>query len=451
MFKGNVLFLILIAVAMFAALTYAVTQSTGGGVVDISSEKSEMDVAKVENYEAAVNAALWRLKLANGCLDEEVSYETPAGDYENPLSPVDYRCHVFRPEGGGVPYTGFVPAGAVDNDPDSFAGNFNDLSGETSGTVVVSNSVVISGINVYEAVNIIGEGSPEYSINGGPYMSSGGRVKDGDTLTLRATSPAGGQTKNITVTVGEQSDVWSIYSLSTGSWTVDSWGSCSASCGGGTQTRSVTCEFDVCSGSEPDSSQSCNTQPCYTYSWYTSSWSGCNASCGGGTQSRTVYCRRNDGVSVSDGFCSGSKPDSTQSCNTQACSSGSWSTSSWSGCSASCGGGTQTRSVWCSYDNCTGGRPSSSRSCNTQSCCDSRAGQSCTTSGPSTELNGYWRDCADNCNCPSADAQAYADCQSFCGAAGIASYNPQFGCWVIGAQCRCNGSPGTYDCSGKCS
>ena len=408
MLRGNVLFLILIAVAMFAALAYAVTQSTGGGVVDISSEKSEMDVAKIENYEAAVNAALWRLKLANGCLDEEVSYETPAGDYENPLSPVDYRCHVFRPEGGGVPYTGFVPAGAVDNDPDSFAGNFNDLNGETSGTVVVSNSVVISGINVYEAVNIIGEGSPEYSINGGPYMSSGGRVKDGDTLTLRATSPAGGQTKNITVTVGEQSDVWSIYSLSTGSWTVDSWGSCSASCGGGTQTRSVTCEFDVCSGSEPDSSQSCNTQPCYTYSWYTSSWSGCNASCGGGAQSRTVYCRRNDGVSVSDGFCSGSKPDSTQSCNTHSCpTSGPWSTGSWSSCSASCGGGTQYRSVNCYYDICWGSMPSSSRGCNTQSCYDSCwAGDGSYTAHGGTKSD-YYAICVDQGNCGPTPGTVY--------------------------------------------
>jgi len=260
--SGNVLFLILLAVALFAALSYAVTKATGGGVIDIEKEESEMEIAKTENFESAVNAALWRLKLANGCRDDAISYETPEGDYENPLSPVDYRCHVFHPEGGGVPYTGFVPAGAIDNDPDSFAGNFNDLNGETSGTVVTSNTVTISGINVFEGVTVTGGGDPEYSINGGLFMSSGGQVKDGDTLVVRATAPADGQTNNITITIGEQSDVWSIASQTTGSWTVGSWGSCSASCGGGTQSRSVTCDYDVCTGTEPASSQPCNTHSC---------------------------------------------------------------------------------------------------------------------------------------------------------------------------------------------
>lgn len=59
------------------------------------------------------------------------------------------------------------------------------------------------------------------------------------------------------------------------SWATGSWGSCSASCGGGTQTRAVTCENDIDSstvadsncdgGSEPSGSQSCNTHSCCTY------------------------------------------------------------------------------------------------------------------------------------------------------------------------------------------
>lgn len=61
-------------------------------------------------------------------------------------------------------------------------------------------------------------------------------------------------------------------------------------------------------------------KPAYSYSWNIGAWSACSASCGGGTQSRSVVCQRNDGVNVTDDLCS-SKPATTQACNTQACTS----------------------------------------------------------------------------------------------------------------------------------
>ena len=209
--SGNVLFLILLAVALFAALGYAVTKATGGGVIDITKEENELDQAKSENFESAINAAKWRLTIVNGCQPKEVSYETPEGDYANPAAPANRECHVFFPEGGGVPYTGFVPSGAVDNDPASFAGNFNDLSGQSQNTLVTSNSVTISDINVIETVTVSGGGSPEFRINGGGWLSGSSSVQDGDSVQLRAYTPsASGAANNIEVTVGSQSDTWTI-------------------------------------------------------------------------------------------------------------------------------------------------------------------------------------------------------------------------------------------------
>lgn len=68
----------------------------------------------------------------------------------------------------------------------------------------------------------------------------------------------------------------------------------------------------------------------WTYSWQTGSFGSCSVSCGGGTQTRTVSCGRSDGATVSDSFCSGAKPSASQSCNTTACAGGS--------CAGHCGG-----------------------------------------------------------------------------------------------------------------
>lgn len=97
---GNALFLILIAVALFGALSYAVTQS-GRGAGNISKEKAVLDTAHLNNYEAAITAAVLRLTMT-GCNGAQISYETPSGANANPSAPVDKSCHVFFPQGGGV-------------------------------------------------------------------------------------------------------------------------------------------------------------------------------------------------------------------------------------------------------------------------------------------------------------------------------------------------------------
>ncbi len=65
------------------------------------------------------------------------------------------------------------------------------------------------------------------------------------------------------------------------------------------------------------------TEP--TYSWSTGEWSSCSVSCGGGTQTREVSCVEDieEGIEiVADEFCTESKPVAQQSCNTQTCSTG---------------------------------------------------------------------------------------------------------------------------------
>jgi len=101
-----------------------------------------------------------------------------------------------------------------------------------------------------------------------------------------------------------------------GGWT--SWSTCSATCGGGTQTRTCTNPTPSCGGATCPGGidQPCNTQACCSPvngGW--TSWSTCSATCGGGTQTRTCtnptpFC---GGATCSGGI--------DQPCNTQACKS----------------------------------------------------------------------------------------------------------------------------------
>jgi parallel beta-helix repeat protein len=61
--------------------------------------------------------------------------------------------------------------------------------------------------------------------------------------------------------------------------------------------------------------------PLPTYDWSVGNWSACSAkACGtNGTQTRSVVCKRSDGVSVSDVFCSTTKPATSKPCSAPDC------------------------------------------------------------------------------------------------------------------------------------
>ena len=176
------------------------------------------------------------------------------------------------------------------------------------------------------------------------------------------------------------------------SWVTDQYSTCTKQCGGGTQTRSLSCVRSTdnatvsnahCSAStKPQTERACNTQACPTYNWKpnSNSYSSCTKQCGGGTQTRSLSCiRSTDNATVSNAHCSAStKPQTERACNTQTCPTYNWKPNSYSSCTKQCGGGTQTRSLSCirSTDNATvsnahcsaSTKPQTERACNTQVC-----------------------------------------------------------------------------------
>eukprot|EP00118_Oscarella_pearsei_P006997 m.32924 g.32924 ORF g.32924 m.32924 type:complete len:767 (+) comp31728_c0_seq3:100-2400(+) len=132
---------------------------------------------------------------------------------------------------------------------------------------------------------------------------------------------------------------------------------CSASCGGGTQTRQVDCthldtgspaDGSFCAGlARPVGVRDCALQLCDAKWNIIGDWSTCSVSCGNGSRTREVVCQR-EGIGVAERECRGQKkPRSVKECNTFGCPS--WRAEAWLECSRTCGDGQRRRIVACYY------------------------------------------------------------------------------------------------------
>ncbi len=107
---GNVLFLILIAVALFAALSYAVTQSSrSGGNAD--REKLKTAASEIIQYGTAMEQAITRMRVINKTTPDQLSFENEAWKSGNGtvLYAAGYNVNsrgtidqLFHPDGGGL-------------------------------------------------------------------------------------------------------------------------------------------------------------------------------------------------------------------------------------------------------------------------------------------------------------------------------------------------------------
>jgi hypothetical protein len=103
--SGNVLFLILLAVGLFAALSYVVSDGSRGGSGTISSEKARLAANEILSYHASMKATVETLQQ-RGCSENDFGFSHPiitrtSGEviyYDSPT--MKNSCKLFDPSGG---------------------------------------------------------------------------------------------------------------------------------------------------------------------------------------------------------------------------------------------------------------------------------------------------------------------------------------------------------------
>ena len=111
---------------------------------------------------------------------------------------------------GGVSDTWTVTTGANDITPDAFS--FADATDQPRNSLVTPTpqTVTITGITSSVTASVSGQGSPQISINGGAWTTSG-NITNGQSLAVRLTSAGTFNTLyTATITVGTATDSWTV-------------------------------------------------------------------------------------------------------------------------------------------------------------------------------------------------------------------------------------------------
>lgn len=160
--RGNVLFLILIAVALFAALGFAVSNILqSGNPATIAGEQARVFAGEVMDYGRNMRQAVQNVRISNGCRDTEISFENVIET--GYVNGANTECQIFSPDGGAMSWVS--PASGINDGSEwIFTGtnHVDDIGSAATELVMILrniNSNICDSINNVSGITALGSDS----------------------------------------------------------------------------------------------------------------------------------------------------------------------------------------------------------------------------------------------------------------------------------------------------
>lgn len=98
---GNVFFIILIGIVMFAALMFTFSRSARQSTESLGSRETELAISEMLNYSQKIERGIQRI-LGRSISEADISFENDVDAIYANGNCSDDRCKVFSPDGGAV-------------------------------------------------------------------------------------------------------------------------------------------------------------------------------------------------------------------------------------------------------------------------------------------------------------------------------------------------------------
>lgn len=129
--RGNALIYVLVAIVLFAALSFILARQTDSGEAGtLSDERAELYTTQITSYAAQAKSVIDQM-LFTGAEIDDLDFIDPSNPNFNAGSQLDRANRVFHPEGGGL-ILGRLPEEAIggtltDPTPGWYIGRFNNV------------------------------------------------------------------------------------------------------------------------------------------------------------------------------------------------------------------------------------------------------------------------------------------------------------------------------------
>ncbi len=147
--SGNVAFIILLAIALFAALSFILTQNRDSNTSLITEQQAKIAAQEIISYGTSLTGAFQKVKL-RGCLETQLNVyhvtDFNWGTYTNGAAPTDKSCNIYDSNGGGVNSLKADKSWFVDGYPTSYWGYSKDSDYTNIGTTAADLVFYLGGL-----------------------------------------------------------------------------------------------------------------------------------------------------------------------------------------------------------------------------------------------------------------------------------------------------------------